>query len=196
MPTSAIVAASERTPWDGVALALLPWGDDETLIEYHIAQLREAGAQDIEVVLGYDAERAIALVTGENVEPIVNATWESDTPSTWRTGAAALVRGTTSALAVDIAAPRPASVLRALMDAHADGSAEIVVPTFESTRGTPVVMGEHALAALRNLRGDADVDTVIERFADGTREIAFDSEIVLRRIDSRAAYDELRSLLA
>jgi molybdenum cofactor cytidylyltransferase len=198
MPVSAsvIINAAARAGWDDIALAMLPWGDDETLIEYQVAQLREAGAQDIEVVLGYDAERVIPLVTGENVEPIVNATWATDAASTWRTGAAALVRGTASAIVIDVAAPRPANVLRALIDAHEHAGREITAASYEGTRGTPLVMGERALAALRNLRGEQDVDAVIARFADETQDVAFDSEIVLRRIDSPAAYAELRSLLA
>ncbi|HET6615811.1 MAG TPA: hypothetical protein VFH62_07985, partial [Dehalococcoidia bacterium] len=73
---------------------------------------------------------------------------------------------------------------------------EITAAAYEGTRGTPIVLGDRALAALRNLRGDQDIDAVIARFADEAQDVAFDSEIVLRRIDSRAAYDELRSLLA
>jgi CTP:molybdopterin cytidylyltransferase MocA len=196
MPVSAIINAADRAAWDTIALAMLPWGDDLTLIEYHIAQLRDAGVGDIEVVLGYDAARAIGLVTGENVEPIVNATWETDVASTWRTGAAALVRGTPSAIVIDVAAPRPVSVLQTLIDAHEHGGREITAAAYEGTRGTPIVMGERALAALRNLRGDQDIDAVIARFVDAMQDVAFDNEIVLRRIDSRAAYDELRALLA
>lgn len=196
MAVSAIINAADRAPWSDVPPAMLPWRDAFTLIEYQIAQLRDAGAQDIEVVLGYDAQRVIPLVTGENVEPIVNATWATDATSSWRTAAAALVRGTASAIVIDIAEPRPASLLLALVEAHEHGGREITAPAYEGTRGRPVVMGERALAALRNLRGDQDTDAVIARFADDTQDLAFDSEIVLRRIDSRAAYEDLRSLLA
>ena len=125
MPVSAIIAAAVRAPWDDIALALAPWDDDLTLIEYQIAQLQSAGAGDIEVVLGWDAERAIPLVTGENVEPIVNATWASDAASTWRTGAAAVVRGTASALVINIAAPRPGVPLGKLIGRMRRGARSI-----------------------------------------------------------------------
>jgi len=194
MPIAAIVIATDRAAWAESAMALLPWSSDQALIEYHIEQLQLTGVRNIEVVLGDDAERVIPLVAADNVEPIVNATWRDDPASSLRAGAASVVRGTTSAIVIDVSQPRPAPVLRALCNAHDQVQEEITVPTFEGRRGAPIVVGKQALEALRNVRREADTSPVIRRFAGSTQEVRFDSDVVLLRIDSHHAYERAKSL--
>lgn len=191
MSVAAIVIATARAPWQPGALAILPFDDDATLVEFHIQQLRAAGVRDIEVVLGYDADRVIPFVVGDNVEPIVNPAWEMEPASTFRTGGAALVRGATAAIVVDVAEPRPAAVLRSLCEAHEDAGYQITVPSFNGTTGTPIVFGAEAIAALRNVRGGADLSSVVDRFSGSVSQIAFETDFVLR-IDSAGSYQSAR----
>lgn len=188
----AILVATTKAPWRDDAFALQTWIDGHTLIEYQIEQLQAAGVRDIEVVLGHDAERVIPLVAADNVEPIVDATWARDPASSLRAGASALVRGTTTAIVLDIAEPRPAAILRALLDAHEAADAEVTVPQFEATRGAPMVFGAQALAALRNVRGGDDAQAIADRFACNLVDV---SDLVLLRIDSRASFEKARAQL-
>ena len=189
---AAILIAAAKAPRRDDALALQPWSGDQTLVEYQIEQLQAAGVRDIEVVLGHDAERVIPLVAADNVEPIVNATWDRDPASSLRVGASALVRGTMTAIVLDIAEPRPASILRALRDAHEATDAEVTVPQFEGTRGTPMVFGAQALAALRNVRGDDDAQAIAARFACNLVDVG---DLVLLRIDSRGSFEMAQARL-
>jgi CTP:molybdopterin cytidylyltransferase MocA len=147
-----------------------------------------------EVVLGYDAERVIPFVAADNVEPIVNVAWQADAASSLRAGASAVVRGTDTAIIVDVAEPRDTDTLRALLQAHAKGSAGVTVPSLDGERGTPIVAGERALAAVRNARG-AGVASIVARFADEVQELPVDSPVVLARIDSIESYERVRSML-
>lgn len=189
---AAILVAAAKAPWQDDALALQPWSDDQTLVEYQIEQLQAAGIRDIEVVLGHDAERVIPLVAADNVEPIVNAAWDRDPASALRVGASAIVRGTMTAIVLDIAEPRPAAILRALLDAQAATDAEVTVPHFEGTHGMPMVFGARALAALRNVRGAEDAQAIAERFACNLVEAG---DLVLLRIDSRDSFEMAQARL-
>jgi molybdenum cofactor cytidylyltransferase len=193
MSVSAIIIATERAQWANEPVALLPWDEGRTLIEYHIDQLRACGVRDIEVVLGDEADRVIPLLSFENVEPIVNGAWSDDPASSIRAGAAAVVRGTRSALVIDVREPRPAPILEALIHGHEQTQAQITVPAFEGTRGSPIVAGEQALAVLRNVRGDCDLPSVIERMGMITNDVTLDSDVVLLRINSRETYEGARS---
>ncbi|MEX2226096.1 MAG: NTP transferase domain-containing protein [Dehalococcoidia bacterium] len=195
MALAAIIIATARAPWSDAAIALLPWNDGQSLIEFHIAQLKAAGVRDIEVVLGHDAERVIPVVSGGDTEPIVNALWEHDAASSLRAGAAAVVRGTTAAFIVDVAEPRASAVLRALIDAHAEGDSDVTLPGFGGMHGTPLIMSDRALAALRNVRGNADQWSIVERFPDTTRVVAVESDQGLIRIGSLDDYHRAKRAL-
>jgi CTP:molybdopterin cytidylyltransferase MocA len=180
MILAAILLATEPA-YTGEALALLPWGGDDTLIEYQVAQLLAAGVDAVEVVLGCDAERIISLVSRNDVEPIVDARWQSREASAVRVGAAAVPRDTHAAVVVRVDEPRPAAVYRRLLDEHLRAGARVSRPTFEGTPGQPVVAGHDVLAALRNVTTGQELRDVLEA---SPLLVPFDSDVVLLRIDS------------
>jgi CTP:molybdopterin cytidylyltransferase MocA len=192
---TAILLATQPAPWSDEVLALLPWSDAETLVEYHVRQLQEAGARDIEVVVGYRAEQVIPLLSADNVEPIIDDRWQTDPASALRIGATAVVRGTSAALVVDIAEPRPSPLLASLLDAFDTAEHAIVVSRVHGRRGSPVVLGERALAAMRNMRGSDDLSALLTKF-DDIAELEINDDLADLRIDSRASYERARALLA
>jgi molybdenum cofactor cytidylyltransferase len=195
MPTAAILLATAAASWIDEALALLPWSADQTLVEYHVEQLQAAGVRDIEVVLGHQAEQVIPLLSAENVEPIVDDRWQTDPASALRVGATAVVRGTSEAIVIDIAEPRPASLLASLLEAFATNARAAVVPLVSGRRGSPVVLGESALAAMRNMRGSDDLPVLLSRIGQ-VAEVEVDDDCADLLIDSRASYERARALLA
>ena len=121
MTIAAILLAAESARTGGEAVALAPSDDGETLVEWQIAELLEAGVNVVEVVLGCDAERIIPLVAADNVEPIVHSGWEHDHAGGVRIGATAVPRDTNTAIIVDIARPaRRAHLLGAPRSARGD----------------------------------------------------------------------------
>lgn len=181
MPLAAIIIADTATS-AGEPLALIPYGD-ATIIEYQIEQLIAAGVRDVEVVLGCDADRIVPIVSRDNVEPVINARWQTSRASALRAGASAVPRGTDAAMIIEIDRPRDAAVLRALLDAHDAHPDAVVVPTFEGTRGTPVIVDEAMLGELRNVRDGASLDRLLAR-RDDVVEVPFETGSVLGRLDS------------
>lgn len=197
MVIAAILLAAGDASIDGVPLALLPWDDGETLIEYHVAQLRAAGVDVIEVVLGYEAERIIPLVALDDVEPIVNARWQDGEAGSLRVGATAVPRDTSAAIVVRIDEPREAGVYRQLLDEHARSGAAITRPACEGTPGTPIIVERAVLAELRNATDAAGgLDGILARHATEIVEVAFGDDAVLLRIEDAASYARVRERLS
>jgi CTP:molybdopterin cytidylyltransferase MocA len=183
--TAAILLAGARVPAFDDAVALLPFGDG-TLVEYQVEQLRAAGVDVIEVVLGHEAERIIPLVGLDNVEPIVDARWDEGTASALRVGATAVPRETARAIVVSVAAPRTAADYRRLIQAHRDGDAAIASLAGDDAPGAPVAVSREVLAEIRNLRDDAaGLGPIVERH--GLRAIAGGSGTAIS-ITSRGSY--------
>jgi molybdenum cofactor cytidylyltransferase len=193
MAVAAILLAADASPHFDVPPALLPWGTDETLIEYQIAELRAAGVDVIEVVLGYQAERVIPLVARDDVEPVVNARWAAGLAGSLRTGATAVPRDTETAIIVRIHQPRLADVYRRLLEHHASGGAPISRPAYHGVAGSPLVVGREALAELRNVTGEGkDLDAFLGRHARAIGEFELGTDIVLLDFVTRDEYERAR----
>jgi CTP:molybdopterin cytidylyltransferase MocA len=191
MAIAAILLAAEDLVIDGTPIALLPWQDDTTLIEYQIEQLQDAGVDAIEVVLGFDAETLIPLVAHNNVEPVINNNWR-DPNASLRVGAAAVPRDTEYALIARVDEPRRAHIYRTLLDAH-DGVGQITQPTFDHGPGSPIVAGYDALAAIRNSTRDG-LDGLLASWPH-VASVPFDSDVVLLTIRSHEDYERARTTL-
>jgi len=195
MAAAAIVIATQRAPWSNAPLALVPWSDDATLIEFTVRQLQRAGVRDIEVVLGEDADEIIPLISIDNVEPIIDPRWRSGRASSLRVGASAVPRGTEHGLLANVDEPRPAWVYERMIDEHVSRGSAVTRPAYRETAGAPIVVNDRVLAELRNVVDDAAADAIING-SEGVNTIPFDDEIVVLRLDSKAAYERARALMA
>lgn len=196
MTLSAIVIAAAPSPpgFDG-PLALAPFGPGETLIEYILRQIAGTTVRDIEVVIGDDAARVIPFASGDNIEPVPSAAGAG--PAAWlRAGAGATPRGSAAALIIEVATPRSAASLQALIDARERDGATAIRASCEGAAGGPWAVAEPALSALRNARGTfATVDDAIAARAPDARSVDLGAEASLR-ITSPATYEETRRILS
>jgi len=192
MTVAAVLIATDALD-DGTPVALLAWDNGRTLVEYQVDQLREAGAEVIEVVAGPGAERIISLISADNVEPLVSPRAQDDA-ATLRSGASAVPRDTETAVVMRVSEPRPASLLRALLDEHRRSGASATLPSFEGTPGRPAILGRDALAFARNVTASGDaVTAVVERF--DPHLAAVEASIALLRIRRAADYTAVRRAL-
>lgn len=192
MFVAAILDASAQADLDRAPLALAPWDGGETLVEFEVRQLREAGADAVIVVLGYQAERVIPLVARDDVEPIIHAAWQTDPAGALRTGASAVPRHTGAAIVLTLREPRPASLIATLLEEHRRGDGSVTLPVTGGVPGAPRIIGRPALAALRNAASPAALSRIVED-APGARRVEVSDPIATAII--RTAGD-LRSLQA
>jgi molybdenum cofactor cytidylyltransferase len=107
-----------------------------------------------------------------------------------RVGAAAVPRGTGTALVVNVDQPRPAAVFRRLMDAHRERAAVITRPTYGDAHGHPIVLGEAALAEARNVTDEKmGLRAVVDRHRHELLEVPFDDPVVLLDLNTPEEYE-------
>ncbi len=135
---SGIVLAAGASTRMGEPKALLDWGG-MPLICYQVRQLREAGADEVIVVLGHRSDDINRRMRRENCRVMNNPRYHAGRAGSLRIGAKAVNRDTDAIVIVNVDQPRPAEFLRALIAAH-DPKHAATRPTFEGHTGHPIVV--------------------------------------------------------
>lgn len=196
--TSAVVLAAGRSARMGEAKQLLRIGDS-TVLEHTLENVREAGVDEIVLVLGFSAETirggvSAALLNGLKV--VVNQQYEQGMASSLREGLAALHPHTNAALIVLADQPfvRPATIDR-IIERYRCSDAKIVIPFHDGKRGNPVLLDRSVFPDAMRLEGDTGCRAIFGSHADEIEEVDVDDEGVLLDIDNRADYERLRGLV-
>ncbi len=143
-----ILAAGESTRM-GRPKPLLPWGAT-TLVAWQVAQLREAGVDEVIVVLGHAADEVRPAVPPE-ARVVVNHSFRQGRASSLRCGAAAVSEPVGAVLVLSVDQPRPAWLSRALIERWRESRARIVSPRFRRRHGHPVLVDGLLLDELRRV---------------------------------------------
>jgi CTP:molybdopterin cytidylyltransferase MocA len=163
-----ILAAGESTRM-GQPKQLLPWGGT-TLVAWQVAQMREAGADEVVVVLGHRAEEIRAALPPD-AHAVVNEAYREGRATSLRAGAEALAldingsaggagagsgRSTSdrveAILILSVDQPRPAWLSRRLIERWRETGAPIVSPRFTGGGyGHPILIAAALLPELREV---------------------------------------------
>jgi CTP:molybdopterin cytidylyltransferase MocA len=135
---SAIVLAAGISDRMGALKPLLDWGG-QPLVRYHVEQLRQAGADEVIVVLGYRADDVSRHLRGVTCRIMFNPRYQLGRAGSLRIGAKAANRDADRILIADVDHPRPAAFLRALYEAHRPEN-DYTIPVHRGKRGHPVVV--------------------------------------------------------
>ena len=135
----------------GTLKALLDW-HGRSLIMHQIVSLREAGADEVVVVLGHRADELQARIGANrdvylagNVRCVINADYAQGKTTSIKTG----LRGITAPapdhpgviLMLNVDQPRSPGIIRDVLDAHrANPDALITVPTHNGKGGHPIAI--------------------------------------------------------
>jgi molybdenum cofactor cytidylyltransferase len=187
--TVVLLAAGESTRM-GRQKALIPWGGAATLLEYHLAQFdATADVGEVIVVTGHEPERISQIVAGAaRARCVHNAAYKAGKVSSITTGVAAILEDAGALMLLAVDQPRPAAILRALLDAHFDSSAAITVPVYEGHRGHPVIFGRALFGALLAISEETlGVRAVMLRHAAAVIEVEVEDAVV--RLDLNAPGD-------
>ena len=125
---------------------LLPWGGT-TLVDWQVGQMLAAGAEEVVLVLGHQAE-AIKQAVKHPARVVVNDDYKQGRASSLRAGAKA-VDMANAVLILSVDQPRPAWVSQRLLERWHLGTPAIVSPRFPSRFGHPVLLDGGLLAELR-----------------------------------------------
>lgn len=136
---SSILLAAGKSSRMGSLKQLLDWGG-EPLIRYQVHQLREAGVDEIIVVLGYHSDEIRREMRGLDVRTMLNPRYQFGRAGSLRVGAKAVAREADAVVIMNVDQPRDAAALRTLIEAHAANGNTVTRPAHEGKHGHPIVV--------------------------------------------------------
>lgn len=170
--------------------ALLPW-QGVPLVQYQVQALRDGGADDVIVVLGHAADRVQAVLAGLPVHVVVNDAYRTGKCSSIRRGVAAVPAAAEAILILGVDQPRPPWLIRRLIDEHRAYGQPITVPVHGGHRGHPVLLAallrDEILAIAEETQG---LRAVLDRHAQATHRVLFDTDLVHLDLNTPAIYEE------
>jgi molybdenum cofactor cytidylyltransferase len=196
-----LLAAGESTRM-GRLKQLLPWGG-ATLLAWQVAQLREAGAEDVVVVLGHEAEQIRPAVPPE-ARVVVNAAYREGRATSLRAGALALLEsagrggvpgGRSSSeieavLILSVDQPRPAWLSRGLIERWRAEQPLVMSPRFERRYGHPILLDGSLLPELRDVSDETlGLRAVIDRHVERAQSLAISNQRVDVDLNTPADYE-------
>ncbi|GBD11048.1 Molybdenum cofactor cytidylyltransferase [bacterium HR23] len=190
---SAVLLAAGESSRMGEPKALLLW-QGRPLIQYQIASLADAGAEETVVVLGAQAHRLAPYVRGPGrLTVIINPLWPQGKTTSIVLGLREVSRQASGILVLAVDQPRPPSVLRPLLEAHERQAPLLVLPVYQGRRGHPPLFHRALLPELLEIREESKgLHAVVEGHRSETVEIPVDNPIVLVDLNTPEDYQEAR----
>ncbi len=162
--------------------------DGRPILQHVLDRLAEAGADEVVVVLGDDADAVEAAIDWRAERRVRNPHPSRGLSSSLRVGIDALDDAVAVALIVLGDQPRvPVASIQALLDAGVDADRPITVPTYARDRGrNPVLLGRSAFWLVAEATGDRGLGPIIDAHPDLVREVAIPDAFGNPDIDTRA----------
>lgn len=184
----ATVLAAGRSARMGAINKMLAEVEGTPMVVHAVEAMLGSRADETVVVTGHQAAAVRDALRGYDVRFVHNPDYADGMSTSVRAavGAAGKAAGVVIALG-DMPDVTHAHVDR-LIDAFApDRGHSVVVPTFEGSRGNPVVWGSAHFSAMKKLRGDRGARSLIEARTEQTRFVEMDGPGVLRDYDTPEA---------
>jgi molybdenum cofactor cytidylyltransferase len=191
--TAAILLAGGESTRMGRPKPLLVWGN-ETLVEYQVRQLRDAGCDPVVVVLGAHEDAVRPLVHSAGAQAVINELYAEGRASSVRVGAGALGDDVERALILGVDQPRPSSVHARLLAAIDEAGALIAVPVHRGRGGHPVLFDRALFPELREVREATEgMRDVMQRHETEIIDVEFDTPVVLLDMNRPEDYEAAKA---
>ena len=187
---AAVILSAGESSRMGRPKALLPIGS-QTFIEKIVGALRQAGLENIIVILGYDADAMRQKITHLPVTILVNPDYRKGQLSSLRVAIRHLLEndGCSGLLVHLVDHPYiDAALVNLLIQRFEDSGKLIAVPRFHGKRGHPVIFARSLFGELLNAPEDQGAKAVVNAHRDETLEIETEDEGITLDIDTPDLY--------
>ncbi|MBE2182809.1 MAG: nucleotidyltransferase family protein [Anaerolineae bacterium] len=188
---AAVVLAAGLSSRMGTMKALLPWGNNRSVLAHILDQLRHAGLASIVVVTGHQAEAVARETVGFDVQFARNYDFANgEMLRSIQAGLRALPVEISAAIVVlgdqpQIQSPIVAQIIQTYWRDHS----LIVMPSFEMRRGHPMLLDRRLWAELLALPDGATAREVINRHAAEINYVPVNNDSILRDMDTPQEYE-------
>jgi molybdenum cofactor cytidylyltransferase len=188
---AAILLAAGQSRRMGEFKPLLPFGD-RTVIETCIDNLREAGIQDIVVVLGHRAEDIRRQLQHRNLIFALNSDPDSEMGVSIARGMEQIGLGSKAVLIALVDYPGvPPEVTRVLIDEWGRTQAKLVQPEYQGRGGHPVLIDLIYRKELLDLDPNRGMRAMLDNHRAALLRIPVDSPFVVKDMDTWEDYRQL-----
>ena len=199
--TSAVLLAAGVSRRMGTLKALLDWSG-RPLIIHQIVALRQAGADEVVVVLGHRGDELQARIGANrdvydagNVRCAHNPDYARGKTTSIKVGLQAIDPDPDrpgDILLLNVDQPRSASVIRQVLDAHHRGSgALITIPTHQGKGGHPIAVQRSLLPELLAIdEATQGMRAVTQRHQPATQRVELDAAELLWDVNTPEQYRE------
>jgi molybdenum cofactor cytidylyltransferase len=186
----AIVLAGGQSSRMGQPKVLLPWANNQTIIEHIVTQLIRARVDHIAVVTGHYADRVKPLMKQMGVKVAHNRSHKTgEMLSSLKAGLRAMPDNVSAVLVVLGDQPRiQPKIIYQILAAYAEGKGSIIAPSFQMRRGHPILIDRRYWQEILKLPRKGAPRDVINKYQDQIHYITVDDDSVLRDVDTPADY--------
>jgi molybdenum cofactor cytidylyltransferase len=179
--TAILLAAGESSRM-GQPKPLLPWGD-LPLIQFQLASLSEASASPIVVVLGHNAEDIAPYVeSSPTLQTVINPDYAEGKTTSIRLGVSQVRDDVDGILLLAVDQPRPADLVRRVIEEHLRSGALITHPTYNRRGGHPIIFAGSLKGELLAITEEQQgIREVVGHHQDSIRTVEVESPIA--RVD-------------
>jgi molybdenum cofactor cytidylyltransferase len=183
--------ASTRMGEDKLLLRL----EGESVLQRAARRASEAGLDPVVVVLGHDAARARAELTGLRCHCVVNPEWSLGKSSSVRAGIAAVPPEAIAAIVILADMPFvTAGMVSALVLTYRRGGARVVGSQYGDVHAPPVLYDRSLFGELAALEGDGCGKQVVKRHGDEAAILSWPPS-ALADLDVPSDYARIRAAL-
>jgi molybdenum cofactor cytidylyltransferase len=185
---SAILLGAGESKRMGRDKLSLPWGK-ETVLEHCLRILLRSEVQEVILVISNLAQWKQNRYDHPKIKVVLNRRYREGMSTSIRKGLQALDDRSQGVLIALGDQPRlKTRTINCLIHAFAIGKGKIVIPSFQTKMGHPVIFHRQYERELKRLKGDVGGRSIIERHSQEVKRVRIRSEGVIKDIDTRKDY--------
>lgn len=195
-PTGVIILADGQSSQFGQPKMLLPWSNNKTILEHIIEQLIRTRVEPIIVVTGYDAAVIKRHVKPLGVTVVHNRRYKSGNMITGiQAGLSAMPAHIAATMILRGDQPRlQASVLFQLLGEFAEGSGDLLVPSYQGLAGYPMIVPRKYWGAFMEMPRQQVMLDFLDEQQPVLAMVDVNTDTILDHIDTPGDYERARRL--
>jgi molybdenum cofactor cytidylyltransferase len=188
---AAVIPAAGYSSRVGLFKPLLPTGTS-LVIERPVHTFRQAGIEDIRVVVGHKADLLMPVLTRLGVKTVMNPNYDQGMYTSVRAGVKSLEDEIEAffLLPADYAFVS-AETIRSLLRAYEGSSFQVIYPVYQGERGHPPLISAKLRDLILAAEPEGGLRGLLEREAHNGAEIQVDDEGILIDLDSEEDYQKV-----